>query len=155
MPNEHRRHILVTGGSRGLGAALAGPFLACGDLVTTCSRSDAPTAPGGAHSHIAANVGAAADVQRVFAHIRERVGYLDVLINNAGLAAMNSAALTPPDSIRELLEVNVQGTMLMSQAALRLLRGSPCGRIVNMTSVAVPLRLHGESVYAASKAAVE
>ena len=68
---------------------------------------------------------------------------------------MNPVALTPVESARQIVATNLLGTFLFTQAGIRLLRRSVAGRIVNLTTVAVPLRLEGEAMYAASKSAVE
>jgi 3-oxoacyl-[acyl-carrier protein] reductase len=91
----------------------------------------------------------------MLADIRERQGGLRALINNAGVAAMNHALLTPMDTLRYVLETNVAGTFLLCREGAKLLRGAAHARIVNFSTVAVPLRLAGEAAYAASKAAVE
>lgn len=147
------RRILITGASRGLGLALATHYAESGDEVFGAARS----APGLAHpryTHIEADVSVEKEVERVFAAIRERGG-LDVLVNNAGAASMNAIALTPAGAVQRVVDANFTSTFLCTRAATRLLRSSPCARIVNLTSVAVPLRLDGEAVYAAAKAAVE
>jgi 3-oxoacyl-[acyl-carrier protein] reductase len=148
------RRVLVSGASRGLGLALAEHFLTLGDRVAGCARS----AAGVSHErylHFELDVTDEAAVVRMFQDLRARWAGLDVLVNNAGAASMNPVALTPLDSARRLLDANVLGTFLLTRQAIRLLRGSPCARIVNLTSVAVPLRLEGEAVYAAAKSAVE
>ena len=68
---------------------------------------------------------------------------------------MNVFALTPPAAMHHIVATNLLGPMLLTHGAIRLLRKSGAGRIVNVTTVAVPLRLAGETVYAASKAAIE
>ena len=68
---------------------------------------------------------------------------------------MVPVALTPASTAQKIMDVNFMGTFLVSNALLRLLRKSKSGRIVNLTTVAVPLRLEGEAIYAASKSAVE
>jgi 3-oxoacyl-[acyl-carrier protein] reductase len=77
------------------------------------------------------------------------------LINNAGIASMNLMALTPIDVARRIIETNFLGTFLFTQSGVRLLRAAKHPRIVNISTVAVPLALEGEAVYAASKSAVE
>ncbi len=152
-----RRHILITGASRGLGHYLAGHYLAQGNLVIGCARSEASESVIN-HEHYRHYCVDVTDAQAVHALLRDvqrDVGRLDALINNAGIANMNPIALTPVEVARRIMETNFLGTFLLSQAAIRLLRKSPAPRIVNMSSVAVPLRLAGEAVYAASKSAVE
>jgi 3-oxoacyl-[acyl-carrier protein] reductase len=68
---------------------------------------------------------------------------------------MNHALLTPTAAVRRVLETNVIGTFLLCREAARLLRSVPHARIVNFSTVAVPLRLAGEAAYIASKSAVE
>jgi len=148
------RRILITGTSRGLGLALAEHYLAQGDLVVGCARGPAPLAHE-RYTHVTADVADEAAAIEVFRLVRGSVKGLDVLINNAGVAEMNLVALTPVAAARRTLETNVLGTFLFTRQAIRLLKRSPCGRIVNMTTVAVPLRLEGEAMYAAAKSAVE
>jgi 3-oxoacyl-[acyl-carrier protein] reductase len=94
------------------------------------------------------------DVQALFGQLRKTHRRLDVLINNAGIASMNHFLLTPLETVRRVLETNVVGTVLFAREAAKLMRRSGGGRIVNLTTIAVPLKLEGEAVYAASKAAV-
>ncbi len=148
------RRVLVTGASRGLGRALVEHYLALGDVVVGCSRS-ASDLRHDSYAHFQVDVSNEAEVQDLSACVRQRWGGLDAVVNNAGIAAMNPIALTPLDAARRVFDTNVNGTFLLTRAAIRLLRGSPAGRIVNVTTVAVPLRLEGEAVYAASKSAVE
>jgi 3-oxoacyl-[acyl-carrier protein] reductase len=101
------------------------------------------------------NVTSASDVNEVMSQLRSEWKSLDVLINNAGIARMIPFALTPPETAQEVMEVNYLGTFTVTHAAIRLLRKSSHGSIVNLSSVAVPLRLEGEISYAAAKAAVE
>ena len=68
---------------------------------------------------------------------------------------MNPFALTPSATYEKIFATNVHGTFLFCQKALGLLKRAPAPSIINMTTVAVPLQLEGESIYAASKSAVE
>jgi 3-oxoacyl-[acyl-carrier protein] reductase len=149
-----KRHILITGSSRGLGKALAEDFLEQGDIVIGCSRSESEIEHGNYH-HYQVDIASEAEVATFFFNLRKTIKHLDAVINNAGVAGMNAFALTPVKTYQRIFDVNVQGTILFCQKALGLLRKSAHPRIINMTTVAVPLQLEGESIYAASKSAVE
>lgn len=144
---------VITGASRGLGLHLARHYLAAGHTVVGCSRGegvcDDPN-----YSHYTMDVAVESDVTRVFADVRKRFGGVDHAVNNAGIASMNHALLTPGRTVEAVLQTNVAGTFLVSREAAKLMQRRKWGRIVNVVSVAVPLQLEGESIYAASKAAV-
>ncbi len=148
------RRVLISGATRGLGLHLAEHYLAEGDAVIGCGRS-ASAIDHPRYTHHRVDVCDEPAVKGMLGAIRAAHGGLDVLINNAGVASMNAFALTPPATARRIVETNVLGPMLLTHGAIRLLRGSPAARIVNVTTIAVPLRLAGEAVYAASKAAIE
>lgn len=150
------RRVLVTGASRGIGLALVERFLAGGDRVFGCGRH--PASPERAHdqyTHFTVDVADDAAVRAMFTQIRALAGGLDVLVNNAGIARMNLLALTPAADAQSTVNTNILGTFHCTRQAIRLMRHAPHGRIVNLSTVAVPLRLEGEAMYAASKAAVE
>lgn len=148
------RNILITGTTRGLGKAMAEYFLAHGNTVIGCARTDA-TILHSQYQHHILDITSAEAIVDFFFSLRKDLKHLDVLINNAGVAKMNAFATTPLESVQKIFAVNVNGTFLFCQKAIGLLRKSLHPRIINMSSVAVPLRLEGEAVYAASKSAVE
>ena len=148
------RHILITGATRGIGRCLAEHYLAKGDRVIGCGRGETAIAHDG-YTHVQLDVCDEDAVRELFAMIRLRFGHLDALINNAGVASMNVVALTPVAVARRVVETNFLGTFVFTHGGIRLLRRSRHPRIVNLTSVAVPLSLEGEAVYAASKSAIE
>jgi 3-oxoacyl-[acyl-carrier protein] reductase len=148
------RRILITGTTKGVGRFLADHYLAQGDIVVGCGRSGA-TITHDNYVHHELDVTDESSVKELYADVRRRFGGLDVLINNAGAASMNAFVLTPLTTIRRVLETNFLGAAIFSHGAIRLLRRSTAGRIVNVTTIAVPLRLEGEAVYAASKSALE
>jgi 3-oxoacyl-[acyl-carrier protein] reductase len=148
------RRILITGATRGIGQSLAEHYLARGATVIGCGRGDA-SIEHERYLHFALDVSDEDAVNDLFGGLRDRFGSLDAIINNAGIASMNLVALTPARVARRIMETNFLGTFLFTHGGIRLLRRSPAPRIVNVTTVAVPLGLEGEAVYAASKSAVE
>mgnify|MGYP003575594991 FL=1 len=145
--------FLITGTRKGIGEHLVEHYLARGHQVVGCSRKQATFEAEG-YRHFCLDVSDEAGVRQMFAEISKEHGRLDVLINNAGVASMNHALLTPAKTAREIFETNFLGTFLMCREAARLMRKHGFGRIINFATVATPLKLEGEAVYAASKAAV-
>lgn len=147
------RTILITGARKGIGRALAEHYLAAGDTVVGCSRGAADL-QADRYRHFSLDVADAEQVALLFRTVKKEYGGLDVLINNAGVASMNHFLLTPESTIDRLFATNVKGTFLCTQQAAKLMKRRNAGRIVNFTTVAAPLKLDGEAVYAASKEAV-
>jgi 3-oxoacyl-[acyl-carrier protein] reductase len=145
--------VLITGTRKGIGRALAEHYAGRGCHVVGCSRSafegEIPD-----YRHYCLDVGDESAVKRMFSEIRKQEGRLDVLINNAGVASMNHSLLTPIPAAKKIMETNFMGTFLFCREAARVMQLHRYGRIVNFATVAVPLKLEGEAVYAASKAAV-
>jgi 3-oxoacyl-[acyl-carrier protein] reductase len=148
------RVTLITGTRTGIGEHLAKHYLAQGHRVVGCSRTQ-PEWTHESYQHHCLDVADEPAVKAMFGDIRRKHGRLDVLINNAGIASMNHAMLTPMSTVERVLATNVAATFLFAREAAKAMRARPGGRIVNFTTVAVPLRLEGEAIYAASKAAVE
>ena len=144
---------LITGTSKGIGRHLAEHYAACGHLVVGCSRSPVDWSLD-CYTHACLDVSDEAAVCELMADLRRRHGRLDHLINNAGIARMNHSQLTPMASVRAVFETNVFGTFLLCREAAKLMMPRRHGRIVNLSTAATPLKLEGEAVYAASKAAV-
>jgi len=148
-----RRVLLVSGSSKGIGRYLVEYYLAKGFLVAGCSRGNSSLQHEN-YRHFSVDVSDEIKVKEMFAEIARDYGRLDVLVNNAGIASMNHILLTPVETARSILETNFIGTFLLCREAAKVMRKRKSGRIVNLASVAVPLKLEGEAVYAASKAAV-
>ena len=145
---------LITGTRKGIGRFLARHYLVEDHQVVGVSRNP-PEWEADGYLHYEADVADEQAVKRIFSGIRKQFGRLDNLINNAGVASMNHSLLTPMASVERILSTNVAGTFLFCREAARLMQRDRFGRIVNVSTVAVPMRLAGEAVYAASKAAVE
>jgi 3-oxoacyl-[acyl-carrier protein] reductase len=157
VPNEPEQKVaLVTGTRSGVGQHLAQFLLAQGYAVIGCSRKALEwTPPADRYTHFDTDVTSEEQVKALFGEITRRFGRLDVVINNAGVASMNHVLLTPVSSLRKMLETHVCGTHLVSREAVLLMRKRKYGRIVNLSSVAVPLAYEGQAAYVASKASVE
>ncbi len=148
------RVILITGTSRGIGRGLADYYLEKGDIVCGCSRAPA-SFEHPAYTHFELDV---SDESAVIAMVRTVVrkqGKIDGLLNNAGIASMNHALLSTAATAQSIFATNFHGTFLFCREVAKAMVRRKTGRIVNFATVATPLRLEGESLYAASKAAVE
>jgi len=144
---------LITGSSQGLGRALAERLLADGWIVHGFARGEQALG----HSHFHAHRVDVTDESAVRAAVASiaAAGRIDLLVNNAGAASMNALLLTPAETAERLMRVNYLGTFHCLQAVGKVMVRQRGGRIVNLTTVAVPLALEGEAAYVASKAAVE
>jgi NAD(P)-dependent dehydrogenase (short-subunit alcohol dehydrogenase family) len=150
------RAALVTGGSSGIGLAIARMLGDEGYDLTLASRRpervQAAAEELGAVA-VAADVGDAEDCARVVAEHRERFGRLDVLVNSAGIGIGGTVEDLPAKHLDLQLGVNLRGLFLVTQAAIPLLRESR-GWIVNLASIAGTLPTPGLATYGATKAAV-
>jgi len=144
-------NIIITGARKGIGRYLAEYYINLGHNVFGCSRKpsdlDHPK-----YTHFCLDVTDEVLVSNMF----NLIGKIDVVINNAGIASMNHSIVTPLKTVQHILETNVIGTYsFCRQAAKSMSRSINSGRIINFSTVAVPLKLEGEAIYAASKAAIE
>lgn len=150
------RAALVTGGSSGIGLAIARMLRDEGFELTLVSRRaekvEAAAAELGADA-IAADVGDADECARAVAAHRERFGRLDMLVNSAGIGIGGTVEDLPAKHFDLQIGVNLRGLFLVTQAAIPLLRSSH-GWIVNLASIAGTLPTPGLASYGATKAAV-
>lgn len=144
---------MITGTRKGIGKFLVEHYVRQGHLVIGCSREAVDWSLDG-YCHYACDVADEPAVKKMFSETRRRYGRLDNLINNAGIASMNHMLLTPVGTVEKILRTNVVGTFLFCREAARLMQKNHYGRIVNFSTVATPLKLEGEAIYAASKAAI-
>ena len=145
---------LITGTRKGIGKYLVEHYIKRGHIVVGCSR-EVPDWTIQGYKHYEADVSDEKAVLQIFSGIRKEYGRLDNLINNAGIASMNHTILTPLSSVHSVLNTNVVGTFLFCREAAKLMQKNKYGRIVNFATVATPLKLEGEALYAASKAAMQ
>jgi 3-oxoacyl-[acyl-carrier protein] reductase len=144
---------LISGTRKGIGKFLAEHYASLGHRVIGCSRGDIDWTLDG-YVHYLADVADEKAVKKIFADVRQKYGCLDHLINNAGIASMNHCLLTPMSTVHNVLNTNVVGTFLFCREAAKLMKNRGYGRIVNFTTVAIPLKVEGEAIYVASKSAV-
>jgi 3-oxoacyl-[acyl-carrier protein] reductase len=144
---------LITGSRKGIGRFLVEHYHRLGHQVVGCSR-DKPDWSLENYRHFELDVADEKAARTIFTAIRRDYGRLDHLINNAGIASMNHCLLTPASTVQGILATNVVGTFLFCRESAKLMAKRKWGRIVNFTTVATPLKLEGEAIYAASKAAV-
>lgn len=145
---------IITGTRKGLGKSLTEYYLKKGCKVSGCSRGKASvTHPN--YLHFELDVSNEKSVISMVRKTKKIFGKIDVLLNNAGIAAMNHILTTPYPNAQSIFNTNFFGTFLFSREVSKVMIRQQHGSIVNYTTVAVPLDLGGEAVYAASKAAVE
>ncbi|HLG07549.1 MAG TPA: SDR family oxidoreductase [Gaiellaceae bacterium] len=150
------KSALVTGGSSGLGLALARMLREEGHELTLVARRPEPLEEAAQElgaTAIAANLSDADECVRVVAAHAERFGGMDVLVNSAGIGIGGSFADQDTKRIALQLDVNLRATLIVTREALPLLRASR-GQIVTLASIAGTIPTPGLAVYGATKAAL-
>jgi 3-oxoacyl-[acyl-carrier protein] reductase len=154
---------LVTGASRGIGAAIAIALAADGWPVAVNYRSDADaaaatvaaiTAAGGSGAAFQGDVADPAAAALLVDAVHEQLGPIGVLVNNAGLRADGLALSLSDEDWSRVLETNLGGTHRLTRAVMREMIRARYGRVINIASVIGPRANAGQANYAASKAAV-
>ena len=150
------KRVVVTAGAAGIGRAVAEAFLGAGARVHVCDVD--PTALAALESaapslgFTQADVADVAQVDQLFEDVMRRLGGLDVLVNNAGIAGPTGPVETlPPEGWRRTLAVNLDGAFLCARRAVPLLKQAGAGSIVNIASTAALFGYPMRSPYAASK----
>ena len=145
----------ITGTRKGIGYELARHLLGKGWRVAGCSRREG-TIDHRNYRHFRIDIASETDVVASIRQVKREFGAIYALLNNAGTAAMNHLLLSPKKSYEQIFDTNVLGSFLvMRECAKQMRRAKSGGRIINFSSVAAPLNLEGEALYAASKAAIE
>jgi 3-oxoacyl-[acyl-carrier protein] reductase len=154
------RVAIVTGGSRGIGAASAA-LLAEGGAAVVVSGRDADrldravkemTASGNTVVGVVADAASREDAERLVETARQRFGRLDVLINNAGVTRDTLLVRMKDEDWDRVLEINLRGAFLMTRAATKLMMRQKSGRIINIASTAGVMGNPGQTNYSAAKA---
>jgi 3-oxoacyl-[acyl-carrier protein] reductase len=157
------RTVIVTGGSRGLGAGLVQAFLDDGDRVATCSRTAtketdawaADPATADRFLHMVVDVADREACETFVKRVVERFGNIDVLVNNAGVAREGVLGLFGDDDVDTVIDLNLKGTIQMTKLVSRRMLRARSGRIVNISSIVGLSGYRGLSVYSATKAALD
>jgi 3-oxoacyl-[acyl-carrier protein] reductase len=151
---------VVTGGTRGIGRAIAERLLGEGASVAVCSRlhenvqaflKDCQPFADGRLLAEAADVSKLEDVQRFFASVDARFGGLDILINNAAIGVFKSVADLTPEDWRRTIDLNLSGVYYCSHEALTRMKQRGAGYIINIGSLAGKNAFAGGAAYNASK----
>jgi NAD(P)-dependent dehydrogenase (short-subunit alcohol dehydrogenase family) len=150
------RVVLITGGSRGIGRGIAEAFLAGGADVAVCGRNapdELPNAGARSAIFVAADVRDAEQVQRMIDEVVERLGRLDVLVNNAGGAPFAEAATASPRFSEKVIQLNLIAALHCAQQANRVMQSQDSGgSIINIASVSGVRPSPGTAAYGAAKA---
>ena len=149
------RTAIVTGGGRGIGAAIARALTSRGLAVTVFARTlaqvEAVVAEGAAAVAVAGDVSREADVAALVATHERRLGPVDLLVNDAGVLVRGLVETLAPADFRRVLEVNLTGAFLCARAVVPGMKARGRGRIVNVTSISGTLGTAEASAYNASK----
>jgi 3-oxoacyl-[acyl-carrier protein] reductase len=157
------RVVIVTGGSRGLGAGIVRAYLDAGDRVATCARSSTPEVEAWAADpqladrflFVPADLSRSADAETFVSAVVAKWGQVDVLVNNAGVARDGILGLTPDEDIDTVIDLNLKGTIYMTRLVSRRMLARRSGWIVNISSIVGLSGYRGLAVYSATKAALD
>ncbi len=163
MSTDNARVVIVTGGSRGLGAGIVRSYLESGDQVATCARSStaevetwrADPALADRFLFVPADLAKAADAEAFVKAVVAKWGRVDVLVNNAGVARDGILGLYSDDDIDTVIDLNLKGTIYMTRLVSRRMLARGHGSIVNISSIVGRSGYRGLSVYSATKAALD
>lgn len=143
--------IVITGANRGLGKAIAERFQHKGERVIRLVRSTKELD----EETIVCDVSNYISVKNAALKIKKIKKPLKAFINVAGVASMNMAVTTDESTVQKLIQTNLVGTIYCCQLFAPIMLRYKQGTFINFSTIAVPLALKGESIYAASKAGVE
>ncbi|MFW5924649.1 MAG: 3-oxoacyl-[acyl-carrier-protein] reductase [Myxococcota bacterium] len=157
------RVALVTGGSRGIGRAVAQTLARAGAHVVINYQGNVEAAQqtaaavestGGKATVARFDVADASEVDRALGDLVKELGRLDILVNNAGISLDQLLMRVKPEEVERTFSVNVSGAIWCAKAAIRPMMRAKRGRIINLSSVVGEAGNPGQAVYASSKAAL-
>jgi len=155
LNSQKHRVVLVTGGSSGIGRAIANHLSAAGLVVFGTSRSAQNGDPLDNFRLVKLDVTDVDSISSALSFIQKTEGSLDVLVNNAGLGMVGPLENTSEEEARLIFETNVFGVHNVCRAAIPILRKSENSYIINITSIGGIVALPFRGIYCASKFAVE
>jgi gluconate 5-dehydrogenase len=145
--------VHVSGGSRGIGKAIAEGMAAAGARVVVSARSESALKATGLDYEVC-DIAQANQIERCVDNIMMQFGRLDVLFNVAGINFRHAAETFPEEKLDQILSVNVRGNYLMARASGRAMITGKRGKVVNIASLHTHLSLAGVSAYGTSKGAI-
>ena len=161
MTTQESRVVIITGGSRGLGAGIVESFLESGDRVATCSRTATENTDRWAKEFpdrflfVPADLAKSEDAETFVKAVIDAWGQVDVLVNNAGVARDGILALVPDEDVDVVVDLNLKGTVYMTRLVSRRMLARGSGAIINISSIVGRSGYRGLSVYSATKAALD
>ncbi|MCW2751922.1 MAG: 3-oxoacyl-ACP reductase [Aeromicrobium sp.] len=163
MSESTSRVVIITGGSRGLGAGIVQSYLDSGDRVATCARSRTPQvdkwesdpALAGRFLFREVDVSNRDQTAAFVGDVIKEWQVVDVLVNNAGVARDGILGLASDDDIDIVIDLNIKGTLQMSRLVSRRMLARGSGSIVNISSIVGLSGYRGLAVYSSTKAAMD
>jgi len=158
------KKALVTGGSRGLGMAIAKAMAMNGAEVVVCGRKQENLDQAVEDfkkedldlTGIAANIGQSEQVKALFEAVDERFGRLDILVNNVGMNILTPSVVGVDEGLWDkIIDTNLKGAFLVSSQAVPLMKKSGVGKIINISSTAAKRASAGMGIYCIAKAGLE
>ncbi len=149
------KHVVITGGSAGIGAGLANEFAERGARVLVAARSEAKlraVADRIVGDHIVADLGVEAEVDSFVSRCLDLLGHIDVFVNNAGIEKSTSFATADRNDLRALARLNFEAPLLLTRDVLPHMLAQGSGHIVQMASITGAIPFPGLAAYSGSKA---
>jgi short-subunit dehydrogenase len=150
-------HVVITGGSQGIGEALAERFVQSGSRVLVVARNEAKLealAQRIGADYLVADLTDASQVDALLDRSKEKLGHIDVLVNNAGIETAGALNQTSREALRQVARLNFEAPLILTRDFLSHMLERDSGHIVQISSLAGVIPFVGQAAYAGSKAAV-